>query len=104
MRASYNGFSPRERQVAGAVIRKAIAAGTMSWANDCSVCRKQLAKPHHWHLEDYTVPTSAYPVCRRCHYAIHIRFARPALWHRFLSELPPGAWVADLSVDMSAGE
>ncbi len=71
----------------------------MRWASACSVCDVALGLPHQWHLEDYSDVLSAYPVCRRCHYAIHVRFAQPAYWARFTALLPASGWVRRLSLD-----
>lgn len=70
----------------------------MSFASACCVCDAALSPPHQHHLEDYNDPLSAFPICRRCHYAIHIRFRRPALWARFVAEVPADSWVRDLSL------
>jgi hypothetical protein len=45
-----------------------------------------------WHSEDYRSPFGAYPVCWRCHHAIHIRFRRPAYWQTHVSRLDPAGW------------
>lgn len=98
----YNGFTARERRAAGHEIGKALVDGRMSWASSCSVCGTALERPHQWHLEDYTDVLSARPVCRRCHHAIHIRFAQPAYWARLKAVLPATSWVHRLSVDPAA--
>jgi hypothetical protein len=96
---SYNGFTPAQRRFGGRVVSAALADGRMSYAEICSVCGGALTAPHQFHSERYSEPLSAYPVCRRCHHAIHARFRRPAYWQRLLATLPPDAWVHRLSVD-----
>lgn len=96
---SYNGFTPAERRIGGQAVSEALADGRMSYAETCSVCDRTLTAPHQFHSERYHEPLSAYPVCRRCHHAIHIRFRYPAYWQRFLAELPLKVWVHELSLD-----
>lgn len=98
MRASYNGFNAGARRAANRHIAAALSEGQMSWASACSVCTKALIAPHAWHLEDYADIFSAVPICRRCHHAVHVRFACPDYWLRFLAEAPGAAWVHDLPV------
>lgn len=100
MRASYNGFSPKQRRIAGREINAAVADGRMAWRSFCSVCATAIRMRHQWHLEDYRDVLSAYPVCRRCHHAIHVRFAQTDYWQRLLKEVPVATWVHDLSVDI----
>lgn len=95
----YNGYSPAERSAGGRAVRTALADGGLSWAASCSVCGCCLAPPHAWHLEQYSEPLSAVPVCGRCHCAIHMRFSRPDFWLRFLADLRQSCWVRHLSVD-----
>jgi len=94
---SYNGFTAAERRFGGRAINQALADGRLRAASFCSVCLGALVARHAWHLEDYAAPLSAYPICRRCHYAVHIRFRRPDYWQRFLRELPAKTWVHDLT-------
>lgn len=105
---SYNGFTAAQRRAGGRAIREALADGRLSFASNCSVCDIALAAPHQFHAEEYGDPLSAFPICRRCHYAVHIRFRRPYYWQRFLRGLPERAWVHDLALtvhpsDQSAG-
>jgi hypothetical protein len=96
---SYNGFTPAERRAGGRAVILALADGRMSYASACSICDRALSLPHQHHSERYHQPLSAYPVCRRCHHAIHIRFRQPRFWRRFLAELPPDSWVHQLTLD-----
>ena len=94
---SYNGFTRAEREAGANEIRKALADGRLTFASACSVCEARLGRPHQWHLEQYDDPLSAYPICGRCHYAVHIRFYRPNYWLRFLEQVPPDHWTRALS-------
>jgi hypothetical protein len=96
---SYNGYTPAERRVGGRAIAQALADGRMGFAPTCSVCDRTLMGPHDFHAERYDEPLSGYPICRRCHHAVHIRFTRPAYWRRFLAELPRESWVQKLTLD-----
>jgi len=98
MHRSYNGFGAMERSAAALRIRQARAEERMS-ASACSVCRRDLPSFHDWHLEDYRDISLAYPICRRCQHAVHIRFHLPLFWQRFMAGLPAGSWVRSLAVD-----
>ena len=54
---------------------------------------------YEWHSEHYRQPLKLYSVCRRCHYAIHIRFARPAYWATLIATLDPDGWFQRLQLD-----
>lgn len=95
----YNGFTSAERRAANRIIRVALANGVMSFAHRCAICDCALPRPHQFHLEQYRDPMSAYPVCRRCHYAVHIRFRHPGCWARLLASLPTDGWFRQLSLD-----
>lgn len=95
----YNGFTPRERRLADRAIRVALADERMNYAATCSVCMTDLLAPHQWHLERYDIAHSAFPVCRRCHNAVHARFRHPSSWRALLSALPPDNWVQALTLD-----
>ena len=64
----YNGFSPRERRAWNGVERRP--------AQRCSVCGCGPERRLAYHGEDYRTPDSVYPICARCHRAIHIRELR----------------------------
>ena len=83
---SYNGFIASERRAAGNAIRAALADGRMLFAASCSICNRGLTSPHQMHLEDYAIPLSPYPICRRCHTILHMRFVRPEPWRRLVAE------------------
>ena len=68
----YNGFSPAERGTWSGLVRPL--------PRHCSMCGcGPPDKPVAWHAEDYRRADSVYAVCRRCHYALHIRFRRTDL-------------------------
>lgn len=98
---SYNGFTASERRAAGKVIRTALAQGRMSFAPWCSICNRALPSTHQMHLEDYATPLSAYPICRRCHIILHVRFIRPGPWLRLVAEnrADHAQWFELLSLD-----
>lgn len=54
---------------------------------------------YEWHSEVYRQPLKLYSICRRCHYAIHIRFARLAYWVTLLGTLDPDGWFQRLRLD-----
>ena len=83
---SYNGFTAAERRAAGKVIRAELADGRLLFAPSCSLCNRALTPSHQMHLEDYATPLSAYPICRRCHVILHLRFIRPEAWLRLVAE------------------
>ncbi|MGN6270269.1 MAG: hypothetical protein ACTHM0_10305 [Sphingomonas sp.] len=82
-----------------AILKAALADGIVPPAYVCSVCGVTAGKPLGRHSEDYRRPLDAYPVCTRCHYAIHIRFRRPDYWRRYIARLDPEGWFNRLSVD-----
>lgn len=81
------------------ILKAALADGTVPPAYVCSVCGVTAGKPLGRHSEDYRRPLDAYPVCTRCHYAIHIRFRRPAYWRRYVGALPVDGWFRRLAID-----
>lgn len=86
------------------MISAALVGGHLEWANSCSVCEANLTRPHQWHLERYDVPLSAFPICRRCHRAIHLRFYEPKRWHQFIIDVACAGWVYDLNTDVASLE
>lgn len=87
----YNGFSPKERGAWKAPLRHLSTC--------CSVCGRGPGCSLVWHAEDYRTHDSSFTVCKRCHYAIHIRFRRPDYWRGYISRLDPAGWFQNLSVD-----
>lgn len=70
----YNGFSPRERRAWNGLGRPI--------PRRCSMCGCGPERSLAYHAEDYRCPDSVYAICRRCHYAIHMRFLRPDHWQK----------------------
>lgn len=95
----YNGFSPAERSGTLAIIRAAIADGSLATPSACSVCQQSSEKPLGWHSEDYRHPLDALPICRGCHVRVHARFQHPNSWRAFIRPLDASAWFQNLSVD-----
>lgn len=94
----YNGFSPAERRVAGDAARRARDAGKLPPLMPCSMCGRR--RPNNQlHSEDYRPPHRLYSLCRRCHYAVHIRFTHPAYWSALLTTLGPDGWFHQLRLD-----
>ena len=89
----YNGFSPRER--------RAWNGRALPIPLQCSICGcGPEERPLAYHGEDYRSMDSVYAICRRCHYAIHIRFRRPDHWRKVVRcHEYPGAWFTLLSTD-----
>ncbi len=88
----YNGFSPAERRAWSGV--------GLPIPAQCALCRCGPERPLAYHCEDYRLTESAYAICRRCHYAIHIRFLRPDHWQSMVRQYQyPGAWFTLLSLD-----
>ena len=104
LRASgyYNGFGPKKRTGVLAALEVAMATGAIAGPTHCSACGNRPSKPLDWHSEDYRRPLDAFPICTRCHYALHIRFHRPAYWQRYISGLDPVVWCQYPTVDPSS--
>lgn len=95
----YNGFGPADRNGTLAIVRAALADGTLPTPTRCSVCGVRATKPLQWHSEDYRKPLNAHPICRGCHVRVHARFRHPDRWQAYVARLPPADWVQRLTVD-----
>lgn len=95
----YNGFGPADRNGTLAIVRTALADGTLPTPTRCSVCGNRPAQPLQWHSEDYRKPLDAHPICRGCHVRVHARFRHPARWHEHVRRFDPMGWFQHLSVD-----
>lgn len=95
----YNGFSPAERVRKSRAVKAAIEAGEIVPSRTCSVCARTFPHAIGRHSEDYADMSAFYAVCRRCHYAIHIRFRRPDFWKGYIAALDPTGWFQQLSLD-----
>ena len=95
----YNGFSWEERRSTDRAFRASRAVYGSPIPLKCSVCAIRPEGGVKFHSEVYTMPLNPYAVCRRCHYAIHIRFSRPLFWQKFIKGIDPDCWVQMLSLD-----
>lgn len=98
----YNGFSPSQRRAGMKALNVALEDGRIARPTRCSMCGVRAPVPIAFHNERYDQPLTAYPVCGKCHYAIHIRFRRPAYWAKYLAKLEPRGWWTDLDLDPPA--
>lgn len=86
----YNGFSPRERQLAWDLQKAYKADGLMSWEGEaCCMC-KQGNMEVMPHLENYFIVTAFTALCVECHMNLHARFKMPTGWLRYLHLLREG--------------
>lgn len=95
----YNGFGPADRHGTLAIVRAALANGTLPMPTRCSVCGQRATSSLGWHSEDYRKPLDARPICRGCHVRVHARFRHPDRWRAFVVVLDPLGWYQGLSVD-----
>lgn len=102
-RSWYNGWSPAERHKSVPIQLAAYKAGVIQRPAVCSMCGAVAVHRSSdiiLHLERYDTPLEGYGCCRRCHAAIHARFARPDSWKRLLARLGvTRGWVTALSLD-----
>lgn len=98
---SYNGFSPSQRNRAGAWIRAERAAGRLPRPERCVACGSTGLIDDH--AEDYSEPfgphVHAFPLCYRCHMMVHCRHGSGArAFAAYLDELDAGRrWPAMVS-------
>ena len=95
----YNGADHARRAWKLRMVKAALANGEIVLSHTCSVCARMFPYAVGLHSEDYTHPVAAYPVCRQCHFAIHIRFWRPEYWQGYIARLNPDGWFQRLSLD-----
>lgn len=93
----YNGFSPSQRRAGMKALNEALEDGRIARPTRCSMCGVGAPVPIAFHNEHYDQPLTAYPVCGKCHYAIHIRFRRPLYWERYISVLNKHGWFQALA-------
>lgn len=94
MLKTYNGFDHYARMKAGAWQNRHYAAGTLARPTACCACGQTQGAIIH-HCEDYSEPftvakTCKYPLCYRCHTAVHCRFKSPAMWLRYRAAINAG--------------
>jgi hypothetical protein len=97
----YNGKSPRERRATIPVQQQAMAKGAMPIPTRCSICLCTAStRAIGLHDEDYDNPLKAFPICRRCHFSLHVRFDDPERWRRLLDRVSsPDCWARNLTLD-----
>ena len=87
---SYNGFTSSQREKAQRWLNAEVAAGRLSWPTRCDICA-DTAGPFDFHAEDYSEPfgpkTHQFGLCKRCHGAIHRRFAFPDSFDQYVRGL-----------------
>lgn len=109
IRGWYNGWSWNQRRTVTPIQNAAVRAGKLIRPTVCSICGfsdpANLDGPGYifMHLEDYGDPIGGVlPACKRCHYALHARFWKPALWLRIVqAHGRPAAWFLDLTMSPS---
>ena len=82
---AYNGFTPYQRQQAGAWIRAQIAAGRQP-PTTCCACGQDAGVIDN-HQEDYSKPYGEhlfrFPLCYLCHMMLHCRHRGPDAWDSY---------------------
>ncbi len=97
----YNGWSLEERRATIPIQHEAMKTGEMPRPERCSICSCTAStRPLEWHDENYSEPLKAFPVCRRCHRTLHLRWEQPARWLRLLEKVSaPDCWARRLTLD-----
>lgn len=95
----YNGFWPQIREKSTAIIAAGYADGTLTKSHQCSVCSRKFPEPVGEHVEDYSSPLLIYPICRKCHMLLHLRFWQPENWFNHIRFLDPHGWFHELRCD-----
>jgi len=90
---SYNGFTAEQRNAAQRWLVQRWNSGTLPRPKECCACG-QTKGIIHQHAEDYSQPfgenLTKYPLCYRCHMALHMRFRLPRGWEYYLATLRTG--------------
>ena len=95
----YNGFWPPIREQSTINVAAAYRDGRLKPTHRCSVCEQRFDKPVGLHVEDYSQPLLVYPICRKCHMVLHLRFWQPTNWHDHIRTLNPQGWFQMLRCD-----
>ena len=103
-RTWYNGWSPEQRNATIPIQAAARRDGRLPIFRICCLCglgdRVESRYGLVLHLEDYAHPLEGYPLCKRCHAVIHVRFADPGRWLRLLARIGKAPrWARMLSLD-----
>jgi hypothetical protein len=89
----YNGFSGEQREAAQRWLNKKWESGELPRPKKCCGCG-QTKGIIHAHAENYDEPyeinLTRYPLCYRCHIALHCRKMHPAGWRHYLELLRAG--------------
>lgn len=90
---SYNGFSATQRSRCGNWQSREYKAGRIQRPTVCCACgaTENLIA----HCEDYSEPftfekSCKYPLCYRCHMAVHCRLNAPEMWQRYRAAIEGG--------------
>jgi len=95
----YNGFSGLERARGHQLTAWAVRAGLLPTPDRCSIC-EVASERRHYHSENYYDPLHAYPICSKCHMALHRRFRSPDRWLALVERHGrAGAWFSQLSLE-----
>lgn len=102
----YNGWSWEERCAITPIQNEALRTGKIKRPTTCSICGfSDPANPKgrgyiFLHTERYDRPLEIYPVCKRCHAALHARFRDPERFRVLVADnFVEGAWFTLLSFD-----
>jgi len=97
----YNGFSHEQRVRKWQAVDLLIRMGLKNPAKNlkCAICGVDgVCATLSYHSEDYASLESEYPLCKNCHYQIHIRFYSPAAWKELVTKYGNGSkWFEHLS-------
>lgn len=94
----YNGFSGLERARGWQLTHWAVLVGLLPPPASCSICGAQRARLQY-HSEDYYEPLRPFPICARCHLALHRRFRAPDPWKRLtVQHSGVGTWFGSLEL------
>lgn len=84
----YNGFSPKERDAAEALVTRAFLRGEYHPGPECALCglegviKGKVSPLLTFHHEDYGRPLEPVIACVECHMRLHARFHMPNRWRR----------------------
>lgn len=102
----YNGASWAERCAVTPIQNAMFRSGQLVRPTVCTICgfsdpaRINGSGYIFAHLERYDRPAELFPVCKRCHAALHARFREPERWFSVLHRVAaPGSWAFALSLD-----
>jgi len=99
----YNGYSGAERLAKFAIYKQLLVSGRLARPKppcqlcsdrDCAVVThsEDYSRPYRWR------PPAAFVICRRCHLALHMRFALPLRWAAFKWHVRQGGYARNFSL------